>query len=771
MRKIHRNVPVLFAPHEWQVVETEFSEEKNKLSETIFTLANGYLGIRGFFEEGFPGRPEYTDPAVMLNGVYEYYPYHHIWCRPGFPERFHSIVDNANPFDVAVFLDGEKATPGPRASAYSRTLDMRKGTVVRTFVYTAASGKSCRLTFTRVVSQKRKSTAAIRISLLADAGTKAEIVASLAAPRGTSSSKKEEIGGAMEDTFTLISLGREGTESLLRYRTNRSGFKIACAVAESSALPERESKAEKTCLKRVFSGISDGSEIVYERYIAFGAFPETENYDAFALEAARAAKEEGFDALLRECEEYWRDYWEMSDIRIEGDVLIQQGIRFGMFMVAQSAGRDGKTNISANGLTGTAYSGHTFWDTEIFMSPMFLYAHPEEVRKLLEYRYSILPKAKERARQMDDAGALFSWNSINGEECGHVFEAATAQYHINNDVFFSIYKYYEATLDWDFMEKYGAEILMETSKCLAHRGNFIGRRGGKFCINCVCGPDEYNPVVDNNLYTNYLTRKQFYFTLRVMEKLAESDPGRLAALREKCGVDDAETALWKKAADNMYLPYDTETDMYMQDDNFIYKDPIDIDAIPVEKLPLLTHLHPLNLWRYQVCKQADIVLLMFLCSNEFAPEMRKKIFDFYEPKTIHDSSLSAGVHSIVACDVGYTDEAYGYLRQACRMDLDNVNRNTENGIHAACMGSCYMMIVNGYAGMRVYDGLLHFRPYIPENWKSFSFRIKFRGCVLDVSVFPGETKYFLSEGKELRFVHGERELSLSGGESISVPVR
>jgi alpha,alpha-trehalose phosphorylase len=390
-----------------------------------------------------------------------------------------------------------------------------------------------------------------------------------------------------------------------------------------------------------------------------------------------------------------------------------------------------------------------------------LYTQPEIARQLLRYRYNILPNAKKRAAEMDDEGALFSWNSINGEECGHVFEAATAQYHINCDVFYAIMKYYEATGDFAFMKECGIEILAETSKCLSHRGSFVPAKGGRFCINCVCGPDEYNPVVDNNLYTNWLTRKQLYYTLEMLEKLKKEDEKAFTALCGKCGLDEAELARWKKAADNMYIAYDEKNGIYMLDDNFLYKDPINIDDIPLNKLPLLTNLHPLNLWRYQVCKQADIVLLTFLCGDEFSQEMKKRIFDFYEPKTIHDSSLSAGIHSIVALDIGYGEEAYGYLKQAARMDLDNVNRNTFFGVHAACMGSAYMMIVNGYAGMRVTGGTLRFKPSIPDGWRGYGFKIRFCGCLIGVEISRGEAEFALLDGAGAELVCGEKKLSLT----------
>lgn len=761
MRKIHQNVPLGYTPSAWTVTETEYGEKTNKVDETIFTLANGYIGIRGFFEEGFYGDPAETDPSVMLNGVYEYYPYHHIWCRPGFPERFHSIVNNVNPVSVRVKINGETATLKGKVSGFERTLDMYRGVMTRKFAYETEKGEKADLCFTRFVSQTEKHLLAERIDVTAPEGVRVEIEGELKPLTGTVLSKKEEIGSDMTNPFSFLSVRSEDGGDVLSYKTIKSGFEISCAIAEDLTEKAEETVAKGECdVSRTHGFVSTGEKVSYYRYAAFVANTDGEDHADRALFVVREAKKEGFESLLSASEEVWKNYWETSDIEIKGDVAVQQGIRFGLFMINQSAGRDGKTNVSANGLTGTAYSGHTFWDTEIFMTPMFLYAHPEIVRQLLIYRYNILPKAKERAKQMDDVGALYSWNSINGEECGHVFEAATAQYHINNDVFYAIYKYYEATQDWDFMENYGIEILLETSKCLSHRGNFIERKGGRFCINCICGPDEYNPVVDNNLYTNFLTKKQFLFTLGAAETLREKNPAKYADLMHKCGIDEGELARFREAADKMYLPFDAENGIYMQDDNFIYKDPIDIDSIPVEKLPLLTHLHPLNLWRYQVCKQADIVLLMFLESHEFTPEMRKKVFDFYEPKTIHDSSLSAGVHSIVACDIGYRDEAYGYLRQACRMDLDNVNRNTCFGIHAACMGSCYMMIVNGYAGMRVFDDRVHFKPYIPENWEEYSFRIRFRKSLFKVTVTQKNTEFVLLEGEGITLSSGDESVIL-----------
>ncbi len=762
MRNIHKNVPVLFEPYDYKVVETDYNEQNNKNNETIFTVANGYVGLRGFFEEGFYGKPENSDPTTMINGIYEYFPYHHIWCRPGFPTRYHAIVNQTNPIDVKVLIDGEAATLGRGVSDYSRTLDMKNGTVTRKFRYQTESGKSADLTFERFASQSDKHLLAVRITVVPVSDCTVTLVSTLKSMAPAPGTVKEEIGGAVGSVFECPKAERVNGCMQVGYTTKVSKFSITCAVMDGlDCAAEQTDRDNEGCLSTEYrvNGTA-GKAIVYTRVIGFATQRDFSDFEKTLNRKVCDAFHKGYETLLCESKALLDKFWEITDVEIDSDSLVQQGIRFSMFQIYQSTGKDGITNISANGLTGTGYSGHTFWDTEIFMMPMYIYTTPEIAKELITYRYNILDKARERARQMDDQGALFSWNSINGEECGHVFEAVTAQYHINNAVFYSIYRYYEATGDEDFLVNTCAEILFEISKCMSHRGNFIPLKNNQFCINVICGPDEYNPIVDNNLYTNMLTKRQFYFTLDVAKLLKEKYPEKYAQLVEKCGITDEEFARWKKAADNMYLAYNKELDLYMQDDNFLYKDPIDLEAIPKEKLPLLTNLHPLNLWRYQVIKQADIVLLTFLCSEAFTPEMRRKIFDFYEPKTIHDSSLSAGIHSIVACDVGYEGEAYNYLKQSCRMDLDNVNRNTFFGLHAACMGTSWMMLVNGYGGLRIYDGKLHFKPYCAENWKSFTFKLRFRGSVLSVKVSRTETTYTLLEGDPIVILHKDRELKV-----------
>ena len=768
MRKIHKNIPVMFEPDGFLVVEKEYSESTNKNNESIFTVANGYIGLRGFFEEGFYGDEANSDANTMLNGIYEYYDYHHIWQRPGFPPRYHAITNQANPVDVCVFVDGEKISLCEKVENYNRTLDMRDGTVVRKFDYYTANKKTVKLTYGRFAYQKDKHLLVSDVRVSVNKPAEIKISSRLSQQYCGSGRAKAEIGGGSGDIYNFGETGYSDNTKYVTYSTKRSGFNIVCAVTENAGDCTAECKQTNDSVIFDYTYKAEPEkEMRLERFVIFATSRDFDDYINTAVKKSREYAKKGYDDILTENASAWADFWEYSDVKIDGDDLVQQGIRYGIFNIYQSVGRDGITNISANGLTGTAYSGHYFWDTEIFIQPMLLYTHPEITKKLIEYRYNTLDASRQRAKEMEHPGALISWNTTNGEECGHVFEAVTAHYHINADIGYSIFKYFEATHDEDFLFDKCAEILLETSMCLSHRGNFIEKKGNKFCINVVCGPDEYNPVVDNNLFTNMMVRKHFRFTLEVAEMLQEKRPEKYLELVKKCNYNDAEFARLRQAADNMYLAYDYENDVYMQDDNIMSKDPIDIESIPQEKLPLLVTMHPLNLWRFKVCKQADIVLATFLLHEEFTPEMRKKIFDIYEPITIHDSSLSCNTYSIAACDIGYYSEAYDYLKQASRMDLDNVNKNTFFGLHAACMGSCWMMIVNGYAGLRIYDGSMHFKPYCCDKWKSYSFRLKFNGSTLDVRVTPSKTYYRMSEGNDLSIYHNGKKI-LVGKEEIEV---
>jgi alpha,alpha-trehalose phosphorylase len=768
MRKIHKNVPQLFDAHPWTVEQTALDENRNQFEETIFCLGNGYIGVRGTFEEGFYGDPAKTTPGTVLNGVYEYGDLNHLWARPGFPTKQHFIINQPEPFQVFVYADGERVRMDPsKTTGCRRVLEMEKGLLTREYTYTTEKGIQVHLSFERFICLDEKHTAAMRMTVTADRDCRVQLD-SLLNGDATNSSAHEEFGSVSTDTFfNRNHPNQEDGVTSITNTVKRSGFTISTAQMDAMEGVEPQMSAHGDwCSSRMYDFTAQaGKTYTLTKVTCYACDRDQEAPEAFVRNLVKEQFSKGYEALKASHCQAWKSFWANGGVDITGDDAILQGIRFAMFHLNQGAGRDGVTNISANCLTGLGYSGWTFWDTEIFMSPMFQYTEPEVARALLVYRYNILDKARERAHQMDDQGALFPWSSINGEECSWIFEAATAQYHINMDVYYAIHRYMQCTNDEAFMVDYGAEILFEISKCLAHRGSFVKYRNNQFCINGVCGPDEYNPIVDNNLYTNWLCRKMFYYTLDNAKMLREKHPAKYKELLAKCGVDDTEMDLWQRAADNMYLPYHKGLDVYMQDDKILYKDPLDIDNLPVEKLPLLTHLHPLNLWRYQVIKQADIVLLMYLCGEDFTPEMKKKVFELYEPMTIHDSSLSAGIHSIVATEIGQSEEAYGYMKQSARMDLDNVNRNTALGVHSACMGGTWLILTGGMAGMRLYNGEHHFNPFLPEQWENYAFNLQFDGAMVRVYVDKTGVTYSLLSGDSARLFHKEQEIQLTTDKS------
>ncbi|MBU3180191.1 glycoside hydrolase family 65 protein [Clostridium psychrophilum] len=433
-----------------------------------------------------------------------------------------------------------------------------------------------------------------------------------------------------------------------------------------------------------------------------------------------------------------------------------------MFHLLQSSGRDGKTNIPAKGLSGEGYEGHYFWDTEMYMIPFFNNNSPNVSRKLLEYRFGILDKSRQRALQMGyKKGALYAWRTINGDECSAYYPAGTAQYHINADIAFSIKKYMEVTEDKEFLIQFGAEMLFETARFWIQLGGFVERKGNKFCINCVTGPNEYTAMVNNNCYTNLMAKENLKYTYEVAVWMKDSYLEVYKDLSKKINLEENELFLWKRAADQMFIPYDEKLKIYMQDDSFLNKEVWDFKNTPKENYPLLVHYHPLTIYKYQVCKQADTVLAEFLLNHKFSKEQKKRDYDYYEAITTHDSSLSMCIFSIMANEVGYHKKAYNYFMKTARMDLDNIQGNTKDGIHAANMAGTWMGIVNGFAGMRTHDGVLSFTPYLPDKWEAYSFKVNYKNRTINVNVNKTGVEYKLLYGANILIIDSGNKIELT----------
>ena len=448
---------------------------------------------------------------------------------------------------------------------------------------------------------------------------------------------------------------------------------------------------------------------------------------------------------------------------------LQQALRFNLFQIFQASIKLEEVGIPAKGLTGQAYDGNYFWDTEVYLLPFLIYTNPQVARNLLEFRYRMLDKARQRAREVDEQGALFPWRTIDGEETSAYYAAGTAQYHINGDIIYAMQHYVEVTGDQEFLFTQGAEMLVETARMWYGFGFFSGRREGKFCLHGVTGPDEYTTVVNNNLYTNLIAQNNLSFAAATLKRLQAEDSGLFATLVDKTGLDLPEIDNWRRAAAMMYLPYDAELKIHPQDDSFLGKEVWDFAHTPTDHYPLLLHYHPLKIYRKQVIKQADVTLAMFLLGANFSQEQKRRNFDYYDPLTTGDSSLSVCIESIMALEAGYLDKALNYAYYAVLMDLDDMSGNVKDGCHIASMGGSWMLCVYGLAGLRDYGGYLKFHPKLPEGLQRLRFPLSIQGQTLEINLEPEVSTYLLREGSQLNIWHKDQQVTLYQGIPQSMP--
>ena len=489
---------------------------------------------------------------------------------------------------------------------------------------------------------------------------------------------------------------------------------------------------------------------------------------------------EGFDHLVAGQKEFMHDFWQRSDVYISSDTETtghrhkseaQQAMRWNLFQILQASGRAEGTGIPAKGLTGQTYEGHYFWDTEIYVMPFLIYTAPDIARNMLRFRYSMLEQARIRALEMNQKGALFPWRTINGEEASAYYAAGTAQYHINADIMYALKKYVEITNDKSMLYNEGVEMLVETARMWEDLGFYSERKEGKFCIHGVTGPDEYTTVVNNNAYTNLMARENLFFAVKTVKEMQGTYPEQYANLKHKTKLEDDEIEAWQKAADHMYIPFDRKLGIHPQDEDFLELEKWDIKNTPRIKFPLLLNYHPLVIYRHQVIKQADVVLAMLLLGNLFSDKQKKLNFDYYDPLTTGDSSLSACIQSIMAAEVGESEKAMGYARYAILMDLADVGGNMANGIHIASMGGTWMVAVYGFAGMRDYDGRITFEPKLPKYIEKLSFPLMIRGKSLRVEITVNEAVYSLKNGLQLEIVHQGETLLLTEGKPLRCRIK
>jgi alpha,alpha-trehalose phosphorylase len=628
-----------------------------------------------------------------------------------------------------------------------------------------------RLRTLRLVSFEHRHLAAIRYELLAeDADTEIVISSELLHReplRGDGADPRLAVGFAGR-VLRPAGTRHQAARAILSYATRSSGLVLGCGmdhVVETACPFAQESVCEDDFAAVVFRiRAVPGRPVRLWKYLGYhysgeGDPAEIRSQVAWTLDRAVG---DGFAAILARQEARAAGFWDRADVELEGAApRLQQVIRWNLFQLLQATERAEGHGVGARGLTGQTYEGHYFWDTEIYVLPFLVYTRPRIARNLLKFRYDTLDRARARARELGHGGATFPWRTINGDEASAYYAAGTAQYHINADIAYALRKYVEVSGDEDFLRRYGAEILVETARFWWDLGFFSERHEGRFCINGVTGPDEYTAVVDNNLFTNLMARENLRYAADTVEAMRRDHPAAFAELACRTGLGADEPDLWREAARRMYLPWDERLRIHPQDDSFLDKERWDFANTPEGHYPLLLHYHPLNLYRRQVIKQADTVLAMFLLGDQFTPEEKKRNFDYYDPLTTHDSSLSVCIQSIVANEIGYAGKALDYFRFAATMDLSDVGGNMMHGAHIASIGGSWMTLVYGFAGLRDHGGRISFRPRLPAEWSRLRFTLAIRGRRLRVEAGHDATTYSLAGGEDLALLHDGEEVALS----------
>ncbi len=738
----------------YEISETEFIENDIDISdaghlESVFALGNGYIGLRGTYDEQDDNISEVS--GMYINGIFEKEPLNHLWPCRGFAKNEQYTVNLCDWRIFEVYVDGEKACLSNGLDNHKRVLDFIGGKIVRSFSFTTKKGKTVNVESIRNVNNLRPHSAQIKYTVTADNFSGDVAIKSTVI-------KNTPINGKL--TTNTVKEFADEDELLLEVQTKNSKKTVAAAFEHIVKSDEYESTTENTDNKYTYTVIANlkkGASVSVEKYAAF--YSSEDNLGDMLAQAKNEAvknKNNGFDVLLEEQKSFWKEHWKNGDIKIEGNPGDQQAIRLSLFHLKSQLPAINNASIGATGLTGPNYSGKVFWDTEMYLMPYYLFTDMSSCKGLLRYRIKLLDKARERAGEIGNTGALYSWCSIDGEETSVVFEASTAEYHINADIAYAVWRYEQVTEDCDFVYNECSEMLFETAKFYAHRGSFVDAYDGRFCLNSVCGPDEYACGVNNNCYTNFMVQFHLRYALDVYDRMLKSVPEKLYSILSKTDIDENELNLWKNAADKMYYKINDKYGIYEQDDKFVYNDAVDMNTIP-KNYDIRSMFHPLDLWRMQVLKQADVVLLQFVLGNKFTLDEKKKNYDYYEPKTNHGSSLSAAVHSIAANEIGYSDEAYEYFKSTAYMDIGDFKKNTSGGVHIACLGGVWMSVINGFMGMRMYEDGLYFSPNLPKNWDKCTFRINYKKSLIEVSVNKENSLFTLVSGEKLFInVYGEK---------------
>jgi len=775
-----------FPLDEWALVETDFSGDDMGRTETLFAVGNGYLGLRGNVDEGRDGHVHGT----FINGFHETWPIRHAEEAFGFARVGQTIVNAPDAKIIRIYVDDEPLVLTlAELLSYERRLDFADGILSRSLVWRTPSGKQVLIRSRRLVSFTERHLAVIEYEVTMLDADASVVISSQTLNRqdGVGEYDRPKSGSANDwdprraETFTDRVLQPRFKRAnngryVLGFRCTNSGMTIATASDHSiDTINEFDESSQlgDDLAKHVYKVKAKmGNPIRITKLLSYhtsAGVPTHELADRCDRTLDRA-KETGVAAIIQEQRDWLDAFWARTDVELTGQPALQQATRWNFFQLAQASMRADGQGVSAKGVSGSGYGGHYFWDTEIYVLPFLTYTSPNAARNALRFRHGLLDHARARATELNQLGALFPWRTINGLESSAYYAAGTAQYHIDADISYALSQYVAATGDEDFLAREAIDILVETARMWADLGFWRGNGNDVFHIHGVTGPDEYTTVVNDNLYTNIMARSNLRAAVKSVRRLYSVDRASFDSMSARLGLDEAEVMEWSFAAEAMHIPFDRALGIHPQDAQFLEKERWDLAATPPENRPLLLHYHPLVIYRFQVLKQADVVLALLLQGDQFTPEEKLADFDYYDPLTTGDSTLSDVVQSIIAAEVGYHELALDYFTSGLFVDLADLHRNAADGVHVASAGGVWSALVMGFGGLRDHSGRISLDPRLPEDWDELVFRITLKGTRLRVAVTQTSVHLSIEEGTEVQLTVRGLQVVVSAGAPETVPL-
>jgi len=752
-------------PNNWSIIEEGFDVEQVKSSESLFSIGNGAMGQRANFEEFYSGK---TFQGSYIAGIYYPDKTKVGWWKNGYPEYFAKVLNAPSWIGILVEINGETLDLAScKVSNFKRELNMKEGWYNRSFDATLNNGTEVSVNVRRFLSLDIDELGVIKYEI-----TPKNQDSTIIFKPYLDAGVHNEDANWEEKFWEPLQTQTNTNEAFVVARTFKTHFEVATFMHNSIFINNENQKAEPTFVDTT----SDKVIFTYENKVDKGQTIAIQKLGGYTVSMNHASNELipaaqkviqqalalGYDTLLQKQQDAWAKIWEMSDITIEGDVKAQQGIRFNIFQLNQTyLGKDSRLNIGPKGFTGEKYGGSTYWDTEAYCIPFYMATKDQQVaRNLLAYRYNQLDKAIENAEKLGfkNGAALYPMVTMNGEECHNEWEITFEEIHRNGAIAFAIYNYHRYTGDYSYIPEKGLEVLIGIARFWHQRATYSTYRN-QYVILGVTGPNEYENNVNNNWYTNYLAKWCIDYTIEQINKVENEYQADYSRIMSKVKLDKAEIQHWKAVADNMYFPYSEEHDVYLQQDGFLDKELVKVHDLDKSQRPINQKWSWDRILRSPYIKQADTLQGFYFFEDHFTKEQLEKHFDFYEPFTVHESSLSPCVHSIQAAVLGRMDQAYTFYLRTSRLDLDDYNKEVEEGLHITSMAGTWMSIVEGFGGMRVKNNCLHFEPRIPKEWNGYSFKINFRNQILKVTVHQNETKFTLEGDSAISvYVNGKEVL-------------